>query len=104
VALGSHNNTAELVARLCALDGIERAFTTPVFHEAVLLLDRPVAPVLEFLAAQGILGGVDISGFYPELGNALLVCVTENRTPAQLQQYVTAMSEIFSMNEVRDHG
>jgi glycine dehydrogenase subunit 1 len=104
VALGSHNNTVELVNSLCALDGIERAFAAPLFHEAVLILDRPVAPVLEALAAQGILGGVDIGEFYPELGYALLVCVTENRTPRQIEQYVNAMSQIFTINEVRDHG
>jgi len=104
VALGSHNNTSELVNHLCALDGIKRAFSAPIFHEVVLLLDRPVAPVLQALAADGILGGVDISEFYPELGNALLVCVTENRTRRQIEQYVAAMSQIFTINEVRDHG
>ena len=30
------------------------AFDAPRFHEAVLLLDRPVAPVLEALARRGI--------------------------------------------------
>ena len=30
-----------------ALPGVRRAFAGPYFHEAVLLLDRPVAPVLD---------------------------------------------------------
>ena len=37
----------------------------PYFHEAVLQLDRPVAPVLKALAARGILGGLDLAEHYP---------------------------------------
>ena len=43
-----------------ARQGRARAFDGPFFHEAVLLLDRPVAPVLKALAARGILGGLDL--------------------------------------------
>ena len=70
----------ELVAALAQLPGVRAAFAGPRFHEAVLKLDRPVAPVLEALAARGIIGGFDLSRDYPELGNALLVCATETRT------------------------
>ena len=104
VALASHENTRQLIEDLCAIQGISRAFTSPVFHEAVLLLDRPVAPVLDALAATGILGGVDLSEFYPELGNALLVCATETRTPKHIGQYVAAMKAVFTIEEVRQHG
>jgi glycine dehydrogenase subunit 1 len=104
VALASHENTRQLIEGLCAIHGISRAFTSPVFHEAVLLLDRPVAPVLDALAATGILGGVDLTEFYPELGNALLVCATENRTPKHIEQYVAAMTAVFTTEEVRQHG
>jgi hypothetical protein len=48
---------------------VRSAFSAPRFHEAVLLLDRPVAPVLEALAARGIEGGFDLAGHYPELGH-----------------------------------
>ena len=44
------------------------AFDAPRFHEAVLLLDRPVAPVLAALAQRGIFGGLDLAPSYPELG------------------------------------
>ena len=58
---------------------MKAAFTAPRFHEAVLLLDRPVAPVLAALARRGILGGLDLTERYPELGHALLVCATETK-------------------------
>src|SRR5262249_25597051 len=79
VAAGSHARTRELVSALTAVKGLRRAFAGPVFHEAVVLLDRPVAPVLASLASQGVLGGLDLSDHYPELGHALLVCATETK-------------------------
>jgi len=92
VALTSHQQTSKLVDYLTAIDGVERAFSADFFHEAVLRLDRPVAPVLERLAAGDILGGYDLSRRYPELGNALLVCATETKTDGDLRAYADALA------------
>src|SRR5689334_6728167 len=62
-----HARTRELVTALTRLPGVRPAFTGPCFHEAVLLLDRPAAPVLKALAARGIFGGLDLGGYYPAL-------------------------------------
>ena len=83
--------TSELVAALTRLPGVQAAFPGPRFHEAVLKLDRPVAPVLEALAADGIIGGVDLARDFPWLGDALLVCATETRTPADVEAYARAL-------------
>ena len=56
---------SELVAALTRVPGVRLAFDRPRFHEAVLLLDRPVAPVLEALARRGIVGGFDLSARLP---------------------------------------
>ena len=93
VALRSQQTTANLVAGLTAISGVERLFDGPHFHEAALCLDRPVAPVLEDLAQQNILGGYDLSADNPELGNALLVCATETKTAADIDAYVAALQE-----------
>jgi glycine dehydrogenase subunit 1 len=93
VANESHARTNELVASLTKIKGVRLAFDKPRFHEAVLLLDRPVAPVIAELARRGIVGGFDLSNDYPELGNALLVCATETRTPADIQAYADALAE-----------
>ena len=87
--------SAELVAALTRLPGVRSAFTGARFHEAVLLLDRPVAPVLEALAARGIEGGFDLSRHFPELGDALLVCATEVHTSADIASYATALGEVL---------
>jgi glycine dehydrogenase subunit 1 len=87
VARTCHARTTALVQRLTRIPGVEQVFNRPLFHEAVLRLDRPVAPILRALESDGILGGLDLSGHYPELGDALLVCATETRTPADIERY-----------------
>jgi glycine dehydrogenase subunit 1 len=93
VANASHQRTNELIAALTRVKGVKVAFEGPRFHEAVLLLDRPVAPVIAELATRGIVGGFDLSVDYPELGNALLVCATETRTAADIKAYADALTE-----------
>jgi glycine dehydrogenase subunit 1 len=95
VASACMARTAELVAALTRLPGVRLGLSGARFHEAVLLLDRPVAPVLEALAARGIEGGFDLSRHYPELGAALLVCATEVHTSADIASYATALGEVL---------
>lgn len=94
-AAASHAKTRELIASLTRVPGVRAAFQGPMFHEAVLSLDRPVAPVLRELAARGILGGLDLAEHYPELGPALLVCATETKTAADLESYRAALEEVM---------
>ena len=95
VAAASLQRTADLVAALSAISGVQTAFTAARFHEAVLLLDRPVAPVLAALARRGILGGLDLSDRYPELGNALLVCATETKLEIDIDAYAAALGHVM---------
>jgi len=96
VAATCINQTAKLAAMLTAIPAVEKAFTAPHFHEVVLRLDRPVGPLLAALAAQDILGGLDLAADYPELGNTLLVCATETKSDADLEAYATALGGALS--------
>jgi glycine dehydrogenase subunit 1 len=93
VAATSMQRTQQLVDALTRITGVRLAFDRPRFHEAVLLLDRPVRGVLEALARRGIVGGYDISAHYPSLGAALLVCATETRTSADIDTYARVLAE-----------
>jgi glycine dehydrogenase subunit 1 len=79
VAAASHERTSALVAAVTS------------FHEAVLLLERPAAAVLTHLASQGIIGGLDLAEYYPDLGSAILVCATETKTGEDIERYATAL-------------
>ena len=96
VAATSMQRTAELVGALAKVPGVRVAFDRPRFHEALLVLDRPVAPVLEALVARGIVGGYDASRDYPSLGHALLVCATETRTREDIDAYAAALAGIMT--------
>ncbi len=91
VAAACHANTRALVEQLTRTPGVRPAFDRPVFHEAVLKLPRPAGEVLEGLLAHGVLGGFDLSGEYPELGDALLVCATETKDAEDLRRYAEAL-------------
>ncbi len=92
VALRSQQNTASLLDKLLALDGVERLYEGPHFHEVALRLKQPVSGVLDALAERDILGGYD-------LGDALLVCATETKNEADIDAYVAAMDEILNAGE-----
>ena len=96
VALRSHETTSRLVAGLTAIKGVERLFEGPYFHEVALRLDQSVAPVLEVLAKEDILGGYDLSAGCPDLGNALLVCATETKTDEDIDTYVAALEDVLA--------
>ncbi|MDN5874039.1 MAG: glycine dehydrogenase, partial [Sinobacteraceae bacterium] len=96
VAEASVANTRALVRRLCEIPDVETVFSSTPFNEAVLRLPRPVAPVLEALAQRGILGGADLQGSYPELGNALLVCATETRNTADIEHYGQVLAKVLT--------
>jgi glycine dehydrogenase subunit 1 len=91
VAAASRERTSQLLQALTRIKGVAVAFDAPRFHEAVLTLDRPTAPVLAALAAHGIAGGLDLGASFPELGPSLLVCATETKTDADIESYARAL-------------
>ncbi|MGQ3891713.1 aminomethyl-transferring glycine dehydrogenase subunit GcvPA [Legionella sp. CNM-4043-24] len=96
VAVQCHQNTNRLIDALVQIPGIERAFHGPVFHEALLRFDRPLDGVLTALRERGILGGYPVQTHYPELADCLLVCATEMRTDAEINDYIKALTHIMS--------
>lgn len=96
VALTCHANTTTLVEKLTAISGINRVFEGPFFHEAVLHLEKPVHKVLPELAAHNVLGGYSLAEFYPEIENSLLVCATEMRTPAEIDEYAEKLQAVMN--------
>jgi glycine dehydrogenase subunit 1 len=95
VAAACMRRTEELVRALTRHAGVRTAFSGSRFHEAVLLFDRPVAPLLAALARRGIAGGLDLARRYPDLGPALLVCATETKRTEDIEAYAAALGEVL---------
>lgn len=91
-ALSCHQNTQKLVEKLSAIDGVEVVFDQPRFHEAVIKLNTSAADVLNKLADQNILGGLELTELYPELENCILVCATELRIAEDIETFVSALT------------
>src|SRR5208283_1617375 len=91
VAAASHANIAALTVQVAGIHGVKLAFHGPHFHEVVLYLSKPAGSVLAKMQSQGVLGGYDLSAHYPHLGSAILVCVTETKTDADLQRYTDTL-------------
>jgi glycine dehydrogenase subunit 1 len=87
VAGACHANTRSLVQTLTGIEGVEQVFDRPYFHECVLRVNMPATDFLRALESQGIVGGLSLRDDYPELGDAVLVCATETRTAADIEQY-----------------
>jgi glycine dehydrogenase subunit 1 len=94
-AAACHANTAALVERLTACEGVEPLFDGPVFHECALRLPIGAADALHALAAHNVLGGYDLAKEYPELGDAVLVCATELRTPTEMDDYAAKLARVI---------
>jgi glycine dehydrogenase subunit 1 len=69
-------------------------FNKPFFKEFAVQGDVAAATVNKELLSKGILGGYDLSKDYPLYNNALLFCVTEKRTKAEIDSLVGIMEGI----------
>jgi len=96
VALASHHQLRLLKEKIAQLADVKILFSSPCFHECVLQFKTPVKKILQTLATHRIQGGFNLQPGYPELGECLLVCVTETKTSEDLEQFVRRLREAVS--------
>ena len=72
--------TAYARQRLAAVPGVTVLHDGPVVREFAIGLEAPVQQVLSACRRQGVNPGYPLGRDYPELGQALLVAITEQRT------------------------
>lgn len=68
-------------------------FDKPFFREFVVKSSVDISKLNKKLLDKGILGGLDLSKYYPDKNNELLICVTEKRTKEELDYFVQVMKE-----------
>jgi glycine dehydrogenase subunit 1 len=62
-------------------------FSSPTFNEFVLTLDEDPAAVLHGLLNEGIVGGLPLKRFFPEMPRDILVCVTERHAREEIDRF-----------------
>lgn len=77
------------------LPGCETVFSAPFFQEFVVRLPKPVKAVNQALLAKGILGGLDLEPYFPDMQNCMLLCVTEKRSKAEIDCLVRELGAII---------
>jgi glycine dehydrogenase subunit 1 len=89
----NHARAARLADRLGGIKGVA-VLNESFFNEMTLRLAKPAAPVVEKLAAAGILGGVPVSRFYPgdkSVADLLIVAATETNTDGEFEKFATTL-------------
>ncbi|MDQ5852517.1 MAG: aminomethyl-transferring glycine dehydrogenase subunit GcvPA [Chloroflexota bacterium] len=81
-------------AEIGRLPGFEIVTPDPFFKEFAVRTPRPVHQIKAALREQGIIAGYDLKQDYPHLGDALLVCVTEMNTKADIDTLVAALRDL----------
>ncbi len=102
VAALSHTQARWLQTALAEIPSVELVFNRPLFHEFVVRLPFPAEQVLLNLVRRGIQGGYDLKTEYPELGNCLLICVTETKTRQDLMRYQQCLAQCIKSENVSD--
>ena len=90
VAAACHARTRELVRVL----ELPRCFEGPFFHECVVDVGRPAEEVVTALAGRGVVAGLALGPYFPELAQGLLVCATEKRTDEEMRRFARALAEV----------
>jgi glycine dehydrogenase subunit 1 len=91
VALQNLRKAAYAKEKLAKGKGCGVRFSGPTFNEFVLQVKRKPADILKGLLRKQIIGGLDLGGFYPELKDCLLVCVTEQNSREEIDALAKAM-------------
>ncbi|WP_114395056.1 aminomethyl-transferring glycine dehydrogenase subunit GcvPA [Oleisolibacter albus] len=93
----NHANAVLLADTLAKVKGVE-VLNDGFFNEFTVKLPKKAAKVVEKLADKGILAGVPVSRFYPDikdLDHLLLVAATETNTPDDMDALVAALEEVL---------
>lgn len=85
-----------LAEQLEQIPGVSLAYKQPFLNEFVIQIEQPVASVLSSLKERGVLGGLDLSTFHPEIKNQILIAVTEMNTREDLDKFVQEFKALSS--------
>jgi glycine dehydrogenase subunit 1 len=77
---------------IAALPGYALPWSAPTFNEFVVAAPEPAAGLLNRLEKKGILAGIPLERFFPEMANRFLVCVTEENSREEIDTLIAALA------------
>ncbi len=91
----NHALAVQAADRLAKVPGVS-LINSSFFNELTLALSKDAREVVRNLADKGVLGGVSLGRLFPdapEIGNGLIVAVTETVTPEDIETFAAALEE-----------
>ncbi len=83
-----NHDKSEYVKNGFKAKGVRIPFSAPAFNEFVVQFDKEFSEKYEKLLQEKIIPGLPLSGFYPELKDHYLICVTETKGKADLDHFM----------------
>jgi len=80
---------------LGSVKGVALPFEAATFNEFVIETEKPAEQVLNALLAKGIMGGIELGKWLPEMDRRILVCATEMNTKAEIDTYAEELNRIM---------
>ncbi len=81
--------------KLSRIKGVKRKFGGAVFNEFVLEFAAGWSTVEDYLRRNGVLGGLNLEPFFPELKDCALFCVTEVHKKDDIDTLVRLVGEVL---------
>jgi glycine dehydrogenase subunit 1 len=98
VAALNLQRSRELASAVASVEGVTMKFDAPFFNEFVADVGRPAAEVLAPLQGLGILAGVDLGRWYPELENCILMNATELTTTGDINAVAAGLESTINVH------
>ena len=89
-------NTRNLVDGLLSINGVQEYYSGPYFHERAIKLPVAAAQVRNALLNKGILAGLPLGDYFPEMADVLLVCATEKRSNSEIDLYIEEIEKVLN--------
>jgi glycine dehydrogenase subunit 1 len=80
--------------KIAGLSGFRLPFSAPTYNEFVVRMPKPVEEINRRLRERGIIGGLDLGRFFPEMSDCCLFCVTEMNSREEMDRLVESLGEI----------
>ncbi|HWR29901.1 MAG TPA: aminomethyl-transferring glycine dehydrogenase subunit GcvPA [Negativicutes bacterium] len=80
--------------RIIAVPGFKPVFSQPFFNEFVVRCPLPPTELNFELQEAGVVAGLDLGKYYPELNGCMLTAVTEKRTREEIELLAGMLKEV----------
>ncbi len=99
VALACHQNLHYIKKKISDSTELKPVFEAEQFHELLIQLPVDAEKVLLEMNRHGFFAGLALEQYFPELRNTILLCVTETKTQADIDDYLVALKHAIKVVE-----